>query len=253
MGQNQNIGNESSLSKTGDRLRAVADRLHAGNKSELARSLGMKPSSFSKYLNGNRRPGAVILEKLSRMGVNVNWLLTGTGAMIAGTVKTSPRQSRNKGEAQDDPQSVSESENDYIEGQLHQIPLVRIREDPDEGLQLIETDRSEWVSYPFIQREYGVRPELLRDFRISGDSMVDTIRPGDRVRAVLWDCLTPNDGTVCFLRGPVSLLLRRIRLKDETVLLVADNPEVPDQEVSQEKWLNDYEPIARVLEVRRAL
>lgn len=105
------------------------------------------------------------------------------------------------------------------------------------------------MNYSFIQQEYGVRPELLRDVRISGDSMVGTIRPGDRARMVLWDCKTPNDGTVYFLR----LLFRRVRLKDQAVMLMANNPEVPNQEIPRKKWVEGYEPIACVLEVQRAL
>lgn len=252
MGESKNLANESRLSGTGDRLRAVADRLHGGNKSELARSLGMKPASFSKYLDGNRRPGAVVLEKLSRLGVNINWLLTGAGSMLGGTVVSSPTRSSDTPEIPEERPSVSSSKN-APDSQFHQIPLVRIREDPDGTLRLVETNRSEWVSDAFIREEYGVRPALLRDFRISGDSMVDTIRPGDRLRAVLWNCRAPNDGTICILRGPVSLMVRRFRLMDEGVLLVADNPDVSDQKISPEKWEEDYEPIARVLEVRRAL
>lgn len=251
MGKNTNEQNHNPLSKTGERLREVADRLHGGNKSELARSLGMKPASFSKYIHGNRRPGAVVLEKLSRMGVNINWFLSGVGPLLDGAETARSHLSSN-GEAQDGDQNVS-SPNNSLEEQLHQIPLVRIQEDSDGGLQMIETGLSEWISTVHVQKEYGVRPELLRDVPATGDAMADTIRPGDRVRVVLWDCQSPNDGTVCLVRGPVSLLLRRIRLKDRTVVLVADNPEVENLDVSLDQWKTDYEPIARVLEVRRAL
>lgn len=251
MGENNDVDTRSALSGTGERLRAVADRLHGGNKSELARSLGMQPSSFSKYTDGRRRPGAVVLEKLSRLGVNINWLLTGTGAMLASGVGGSSLSIR------DEPQERGESRSppgaDSSDPRVHEVPLVRIQEEPDNTLRLIETGQSEWVRDSFIQEEYGVRPALLRDFRIFGDSMADTIRPGNRVRAVLWDCRSPNDGTICIFQSPISLLIRRVRLKDEAVALVADNPDVPDQKIGPEKWETEYEPIARILEVRRAL
>lgn len=172
--------------------------------------------------------------------------------MLGGTLVSSPNRPSDTPDFPDERQSVTPPKRDP-DSQLHQIPLVRIREDPDGTLRLVETHRAEWVSDVFIREEYGVRPALLRDFQISGDSMVDTIRPGDRVRAVLWTCRAPNDGTICILRGPVSLMVRRIRLRDEGVLLVADNPDVSDQKIGPEKWEEGYEPIARVLEVRRAL
>lgn len=137
--------------------------------------------------------------------------------------------------------------------QYHEIPLVRIRETPDKKVRLVETARSEWLSDAFVQQTYGVSPDRLRTFRISGNSMVGTLRPGDLVRAVLWDGYPPNDGTIVIVRGPVSFLIRRVRLLGAGVVLVADNPAVPDWTLSKEQWENDYQQIARVLEVRRAL
>lgn len=243
--------------RTGDRLRAVADRLHGGNKSDLARSLGMKPSSFSKYLDGNRRPGAVVLEKLTRLGVNINWLLTGDGAMLGPPSLLSSSMSSNSDNTgrQYEP-GEGEREETRPEGasqQFHRIPLVRIRDDSEEGLRLVETGRSEWIGVDTAKQQYGVDPSLLLDFHVSGDSMAPTIQPGDQVRAVLWDCRSPNDGTVCIIRGPVCFLIRRIRLSGEQILLMGDNPEVPDREIPRDKWKEEFEAIARILEVRRAL
>lgn len=244
---------EDPLRGTGDRLRTVADRLHGGNKSELARSLGMQPSSFSKYLDGSRRPGAVVLEKLSQLGVNVDWILTGEGAMLdrlpqfSSSTSWSPdRTGKTNTEQKDSPPDGSEL-------QFHRVPLVRIREDPEEGLRLVETGQAEWIDETTIRQHYGVKPALLRDFHVTGDSMSGTLEPGQRVRAVLWDCRSPNDGTICILRGPVSLLIRRIRLDGTGVELIADNPDVPNRTVDQKEWEGNYEQIARILEVRQAL
>lgn len=213
----------------------------------------MNPSSFSKYLNADRHPGAVVLERLSHLGVNVNWLLTGEGAPLVGSSKASPIM---PGRSQSDGQEHQDEEHSGSSGseeQFQRVPLVRIREDPDDGLRLIETGKSEWVETSFIREEYGVEPQLLRDFHITGDSMADTMQPGERARAVLWDCRPPNDGTVCILQGPVCLLIRRIRLKGKNILLVADNPDVPTREIDKDEWEDEYEPIARIVEVRRAL
>ena len=248
---------DTRAAQVGDRLRAVADRLHGGNKSDLARSLGMQPSSFSKYLDGNRRPGAVVLERLARLGVNINWLLTGDGAMLGPPSLLSSSMSSNSDKT-DQQYEIGEGERQEVRPedgsqQFHRIPLVRIRDDSEEGLRLVETGRSEWVGVDTAKQQYGVDPSLLLDFHVSGDSMTPTIQPGDQVRAVLWDCRSPNDGTVCIIRGTVSFLIRRIRLSGDQVLLVGDNPEVPDREISQEEWEEDFDPIARILETRRSL
>lgn len=66
---------------TGERLKKVADDFFDGNRSELARSLEMKPQALTKYLKGQSMPGGLILIRLYNLGVNINWFLTGEGPM----------------------------------------------------------------------------------------------------------------------------------------------------------------------------
>lgn len=251
MGHNSNQQGKNTSSKTGSRLRAIAERLHDGNKSDLARSLGMKPNSFSKYTSGRRRPGAVVLEKLSRMGVNVNWLLTGSGSMFQEGGPGSPDQLPIANPTQELP-TMSPRDSEVFDDELHPIPLVHI-EGSGENLRLVETGRSEWVSTSYVEKEYGLHPERLRDFHATGDAMVDTIQPGDRLRLALCSRGLPGDGTIVLLRGPVSFLLRRVRLEGHTVALVADNPDIETQHVDLDQWKDEYESVGQVLEVRRAV
>lgn len=37
----------------------------------------MQPPALQAYLNGSRKPGTEILQKLNLMGCDINWLLTG--------------------------------------------------------------------------------------------------------------------------------------------------------------------------------
>lgn len=67
---------------SGDRLRLVADVLFSGVKAELARFLGLKPQTLSKYLSGDINMGGGFLKKLSSLGVNADWMLTGKGDMM---------------------------------------------------------------------------------------------------------------------------------------------------------------------------
>lgn len=64
---------------TGKRLKIVADHLFDGNMSELARRLEMKPQALTKYTKGESMPGGLILIRLYKIGVNINWFLTGEG------------------------------------------------------------------------------------------------------------------------------------------------------------------------------
>ena len=48
---------------------------------EFAEWLGESPSTVNGYMTGFRRPGIDLLISLAERGVNVNWLLTGRGAV----------------------------------------------------------------------------------------------------------------------------------------------------------------------------
>lgn len=210
----------------------------------------MKPASFSKYLKGRRRPGAVVLKKLSQLGVNINWLLSGTGAMLD-EARTMPLD-RPPSPGKDRDETGAAPDAGHPLSRFHRVPLVQIHKDAERTFRLVDIGTTEWVSDTFTRREHGVRPELIRDFRISGDSMIDTIRPGDRVRGVLWKDHSLSDSSICILQGPMSSLVRRVRVRDRTIILVADNPDVPDLELEPEQWNDDYNPIAHILEISRA-
>jgi len=157
------------------------------------------------------------------------------------------------GDSEKRQQSPPDGPEDEPNPRFHRVPLIRIEEDPEEGFRLVGTGRGEWVDRITIRQKYGVDPSLLRDFLVAGDSMSDTLRPGDQIRTVLAGSYPPNDGAICILRAPVCLFIRRVRLAGTEVVLVADNPEVPDLRIDQAEWNEDYEQIARVLEVRRSV
>jgi len=49
---------------------------------DFAAKLGMKPQTLQKYLKGHRLPLPDILNKISNLGCNINWLLNGEGEML---------------------------------------------------------------------------------------------------------------------------------------------------------------------------
>lgn len=242
------MGNNAQ-NQTGIRLRQVAEQLYDGNKSELARSLGMKPASFSKYVQGNRRPGASILERLSRLGVNTNWILTGEGSLLRSEEDPSPAPVPIK----PPPHGAAPSKVEGPDGPLYRVPLLRMTIDEAGSPHLEDVDTLEWLSEPRIRNMYGVPPEQLAGFRISGNAMVDTIRPGDRVRCVLWQGESLSEGCIYLIQTPSGATVRRLKLTGHNKRLTADNEDISDLEVNREEWDETFRPVARVLEVIRSL
>ena len=241
--------------ETGKRFRLLADLLYDGNKSELARSMGMEPGSFTKYTRGDRRPGARVLERLTRLGVNVNWFLTGDGPVMI----ERPRLPPSEQPLADAGSPVSASDLLDDPRQYYPVPLVEVRMGDEGTVFLAKIGDPEWLSGSFIRHQYGIEPGRLRTFRVSCNWMADTIRPGDRIRMGVLDSDRPHGeilpGHVYVLFGPGGVFTARICETDETsdILLVGDNPEVDDRQVSSQQWREAYRPIARVLEVVRPL
>jgi transcriptional regulator with XRE-family HTH domain len=275
------------------RLRTVARILFDNNKSDFARAMGMKPSSFGKYLRGTRRPGATVLERLTRLGVSVDWLLTGEGPILLESASSQRRRraSREGTErAQRPPQTnqcMSAAELSGADPQFYPVPVVKARIE-NGNLHLDEVGEPEWVSARAIENDYGGEPNRLRTFVIDSDRMAPTIQTGDRVRGILLRSPIPPgrivDGEVYLVHstdrvwstrlyrkrvterdsdGEASEKERHVdesspepvapRYRNEEILLSSDNPEASDRRLSLEEWTTRIHVTARLLEVMRPL
>ncbi len=58
---------------------------------DFASKLGMKPQTLQKYIKGQRLPLPDILNKINKLGCNINWLLNGEGEMLKKTEKPSAK------------------------------------------------------------------------------------------------------------------------------------------------------------------
>jgi transcriptional regulator with XRE-family HTH domain len=79
----------------GDRLRAFVLSKHLSIK-DFADFIGMDAGNVQKYLNGKRKPGTPLLQRLKSDGCNLDWLLTGEGEMYV--VKEGAKRAREDAE-----------------------------------------------------------------------------------------------------------------------------------------------------------
>ena len=67
----------------GERLKAAREALGLTQK-EMALSLKTYPQNLHVYESGSSIPGGKVLESIARMGISIEWLLTGEGEMLRG-------------------------------------------------------------------------------------------------------------------------------------------------------------------------
>jgi phage repressor protein C with HTH and peptisase S24 domain len=142
--------------------------------------------------------------------------------------------------------------------QLQRVPVLRVEAEAGEGVQVYASDEveenEEWLSAAFIRREYNVAPDRVRSLRVRGNSMIETIEPGDRIRVALWDGETLWEGGIYVIHGPGGLTIKRYAgLRNGHVLLVADNPKVENRKIPRDRWDDEYRPVAWALEVTQPL
>lgn len=235
------------------RLKELSEVLFDGNNSALARHIEMKPSTFGKYMTGDRLPGARVLERFSQIGVNVDWLLTGEGPMYSPEMP-----SKTNGRSLKAPRERTDGDFADLEGEVHPIPQLQFEVEAGTGAVVYEAEESyqtqvEWLSGSYIRQEYGVSPERVRTLPVRGDSMVSTIMPGDRVRVALWDGEQMWERKIYIFKGPLGLTIKRWNTTGSNIELQADNPDVDGYRISAEEWEEQWTVVAWLLEVIKPL
>ena len=237
------------------RLRRVAEEYFSGNKSDLARAIDMKPSTFSKYTTGAQPPGRSVLSRLASIGININWLLHGNGPIKA----NSDREDHSDSPAMvvKDRGLARELEEAGID--LQRVPVLKVEADAGQGVTVYQSDEieteEEWLSSTFIRREYNVAPHKVRTLRVRGNSMHPTIESGQRIRVAVWDGEPLWVDAVYVIHHALGgLTIKRWGgLENGHVVLTADNPEVSDRVVNRDEWEEDYRVVAWGLEVAQPL
>lgn len=236
---------------TGDRFETVAELLFNGNKSELARNLEMKPASFSKYTSGSTMPGGEIIRRLTDLGVNAHWFITGKGEPVY-RGDTIPG---NADMAIQEPQVAYDLEEAGVS--LYRIPVLDVETEAGTGAIVYEdadaNDSAEWMTEGYIRHNYSVAPDRVRNIRVRGNSMTPTIRPGDRVRVAIHQGEDLWDGAIYVIRSPSGLIIKRLHLLPENVQLISDNSDFSTIDVSSQEFESQFTPIAWMLEVVRPL
>lgn len=70
----------------GDRLKEMRGMLKL-TQSQLAEKVGSSAAAFGQYEKGEKIPGGKVLAGLARLGVNINWLLTGEDQVFISALK----------------------------------------------------------------------------------------------------------------------------------------------------------------------
>lgn len=111
----------------------------------------------------------------------------------------------------------------------------------------------------WIRQVYSVNPEAVCIMRVRGDSMVDTLHPGQRVVASRHNGEALQDGVVYGLRNDHGFTVKRLKFDhrdgEDVIWIWPDNPKYEEQRrfLPVGRFHQSYDVIAKALEVGRKL
>jgi SOS-response transcriptional repressor LexA len=207
--------------QVGDRIREFA-KSKFGTLKSLGEALGMMPQTIQQYVNGKAYPGAPVLKRLSELGADVTYILTGIRTKeIAKQEVVDEMQSRSGGF-------------DY--------PLVSMLS-AGSMIEFFNDEVTEKVAFSY-PKKYGCMA-----LRVRGESMHPTIENGDIVLVDSGAKLYEGCIVAARLKSGEQLIKRYRVLPHNLIQLDSDNFLYDPITVSKE----DIELIMPVVKIQRSI
>ncbi|MDH7604725.1 MAG: S24 family peptidase [Melioribacter sp.] len=205
----------------GERIREFA-KIKYGTLKALGEALGMMPQTIQQYVNGKAYPGAEVLRKLSELGADITYILTGVRAKeIAKQEAFEEMQSRSAGF-------------DY--------PLVSMLS-AGSMIEFFNDEVTEKVSFTY-PKKYGCMA-----LKVRGESMHPTIEDGDIVLVDSGAKLYEGCIVAARLKSGEQLIKRYRVLPQNLIQLDSDNFLYDPITVSKE----EIELIMPVVKIQRSV
>jgi phage repressor protein C with HTH and peptisase S24 domain len=147
------------------------------------------------------------------------------------------------------------SDEDYKGRQFQKVPIIQV----GAGQEMLVVSDDLALPEKWIRQTYCVPPEQVCLMKVRGDSMLDTLHPGQRLIAARHDGEALQDGLIYGLRSPLGFQVKRLRFDridgERVVWIWSDNDEYADQRryLPAPAFEEEYDVIAKALEVSQAL
>ncbi len=199
---------------------------------DIARAAGASATSVNYWLNDtNGISGAKARLIADTLGVNALWLETGNGdpaltTTIPGTKIDTKKSNITAHHPDDSPPDdvvyVPESKIEFSAGNGKQVTY-----------ELVEDEEPATYRLSWFQK-YGINPNRVRRFRVSGDSMEPLLFARDTI-LVNQDETNIIDGRLYAIRYGDELRVKYLsRRLDGTLILRSVNPQYKDEEITAE-------------------
>jgi phage repressor protein C with HTH and peptisase S24 domain len=233
------------------RLARLLQAKNGGNQSEMARYVGVTPQAVQKWMSGVTEPKGKNLQRAAEfLGVTPGVLLFGSESKAADNGPSLPATPPSR---QGELPNAEKRQAERIQPFVHSLVSAF---DPDDGVPedvvLVPESRIEFaggdgrINYELVEdqepaayrrswfQKYGINPDRVRRFRVTGDSMEPMLFARDTILVNL-DETQVVDGRLYALRYGEQLRVKQLsRRLDGTLILRSVNPLYKDEEVPAE-------------------
>lgn len=218
----------------------LADRLNQAmaltgmSQGALAKASGIAQPTIWRLASGNARGSTKIVEIANALGVRVEWLSSGIGAMRDGDSSPSPVMAKS----------------DPAPHDTFRIEALDICVSAGPGAinsEFVEVLRSVEYSVEDARQMFnGRKPEQIRIINVRGDSMSGTIEPGDLLFVDVSVQHFDGDGIYAFLYDETAHVKRLQKMKDK-LLVISDNPTYRPWEPIEKEEMNKIFVFGKVI------
>ena len=204
------------------------------NQAGLASKLDLSQGVISEFASGTRDPSKDFFLGISKLGISLDWFVTGEGEMFLLSHQKTLKSINKIGFKR----IPIYSEKDMPEGSFI-VPLLDQRLSAGGGSYLPEKDEvTALVHVPAYLSRYG---DKIAALPVEGDSMYPTLSRGDMV---VCDSMGWSGEGIYALRMGGEGFVKRITKMPGKYVIISDNPKYPPQEEPAES--QDIEIIGRV-------
>lgn len=211
------------------RRQRILDKIESfGSQKAFAEAIGMNQSRVSKALNAQ-------------------WLSDRRLAPIEQAIFQMETQHLNgNNDAQQHKLLALSSSSANLPSDLIRIPDVEVEvgAGPETEITFEVVQNGIYMSREQARQEFGVDPARLHRITVRGNSMEPTLKAGDRIYVARWDGEELMDGWIYVLRGPLGLMIKRLRFEERSIWISSDNTDAPNWKMSLEEFQQEYRIIA---------
>ena len=218
------------------------------SQKEMGKRVGVSGTTWQNYELENASPNAHVLAHLSGEGFDMNWVLTGQGAMRGGEPKL---ERKDAGFSELGPREL---ERGALGGTGRHVLVPRLTLRTIEGetggrMTVEERTMLDALSFrrDFVERELRADTASLVAIEMPDDAMQPTFNPGDLLLADTSEPKLRGSGVYVFASGG-ALMVKRLQMKlDGGVTVSSDNAErYPPEEIERDA-LDRVKIVGRVI------